>query len=247
MPLLATNAGTTEAALTSPLRISKMNEIGDRIRRPFLTGLAILLIAGFSSYFAFQRYRFTSLQVAYSHEVIAQLNDLLANIDRAESAERAFLTSGNRSVNDARLPALIHQNLERLRQATAGGMLPERDFDLLDAQVQARLDYFNRLSAIRTNQGEAAATAMFTAGQADNLSSAIHDRVQRMNGAQERRFATHLVSEHLFSHLLGFIVVAGCIMAFTSVAYAGYFVEGALKLITTHLSEDARVVRRFRP
>jgi CHASE3 domain sensor protein len=232
-------AGETPAV--SPLRMSLMKEISERIRRPFLAGMAILLIAGLGSYFALQRYRLTSLQVAYSDQVMVQLNDLLANLDQAEAAERTFLTSGNPSTGvDPALAGAIQQNLARLGRAVDNGELASHDFIELAGQVSARQHFFAQLSTVRLNQGEAAATAMYTAGIPDGLVSVIHDRVRELSAAQDHKLAAHLVSEHLFSRLLGCIVVAGCILAFASIAYAGYFVDGALRLITNHLTEDAR-------
>jgi PAS domain S-box-containing protein len=234
-------AAPAEAIFAPPLRMSLMKEISERIRRPFLTGMAILLIAGVGSYIALQRYRLTSLQVAYSDEVMVQLNDLLANLDHAEAIERAYLTSGDPAGGkDPALIAAIELNLARLQRAASTGEVPASDFPGLAAQVHARLNFFDQLSDVRVHQGEAAATAMFTAGPPNGTAIAIHDRVREMNAAQERQLAARLVSEHLFSRLLGVIVVAGCILAFASITYAGYFVDGALKLITTHLTEDAR-------
>ena len=231
-----------QASASPPLRMSLINDIGERIRRPFLAGMAILLIAGLGSYFALQRYRLTSLEVAYSDQVMVQLNDLLANLDQAEAAERAFLTSsGNPLVaRDPALAAAIGQNLARLERAAENGELATHDFGALAAQVNGRLNFFDQLSRVRLNQGEAAATAMYTAGVPNGLVSVIHDRVRELSAAQERKLAAHMVSEHLFSRLLGGIVVAGCLLAFASIAFAGYFVDGALRLITNHLTEDAR-------
>jgi PAS domain S-box-containing protein len=242
MALAISTAGAADGESLAPsLRIPLVKEISERIRRPFLGGMAILLIAGLGSYFALQRYRLTSLQVAYSDMVMVQLNDLLANLDRAETAERGYLTSTNPSTGiDLAVSGAIRQNLALLQRAANNGELPERDFKELAAQVNARLKFFEQLSEVRLNQGEAAATAMFTAGPPDGLSGVIHDRVAEMNAAQERRLATRLVSEHLFSRLLGTIVVVGCILAFASIAFAGHFVDSALRLITKHLTEDAR-------
>jgi len=217
-----------------------IREISEQIRRPFLIGMAILLVAGLGSYFALQSYRNSSLQVARSDRVINLLNDLLANVDQSEAAERGYLTLGSSPEGEgSALAKSIHQDLDELQRAAREGALAQRDVEALSAQVEAKLKFFDRLAGVRGGQGEAAATAMFTAGQSDGRLSAIHDNVHQMESAQRRLLASHLTNEHVLSHLLGFLVIAGCILAFGAVAYAGYFVENALKLVTNHLTEDA--------
>src|ERR1700722_6752981 len=105
-----------ETKPATPIRTSLMNEISEGIRRPFLIGMAILLIAGLASYFALARYRNSNQQVALSDNVISQLNDLLSDLDRVEASERGYLTSGN--APDGRAAALIaaiHQELDQIR------------------------------------------------------------------------------------------------------------------------------------
>jgi PAS domain S-box-containing protein len=239
MPTKST-AQSVETASAQPVRMSLIKEISGEIRRPFLIGMAILLTAGLGSYFALQSYRISSLEVARSDKIISLLNDLLSNIDQSEAAERGYLTLGSSPEGDgSALTATIHQDLNELQQAVREGAIAKGDSDALRTQVEARLKFFDQLGIVRGGQGEAAATAMFTAGQSDGRLSAIHDRVHQMTSAQERLLATYLADEHLLSHLLGFLVISGCILAFGAVAYAGYFVENAFKLIINHLSEDA--------
>ncbi|HEX4211499.1 MAG TPA: CHASE3 domain-containing protein, partial [Candidatus Binataceae bacterium] len=228
-----------ETASARPVRMTLIKEISEQIRRPFLMGMAILLLAGLASYFALESYRSSSQQVVRSDRVISLLNDLLLNIDRAEASERGYLTSGVSPDEGAALAAAIHQDLSQIKQAARDSAIAPREADALSAQVEAKLKFFDQLSAVRAAQGEAAATAMFTAGQADDLLSGIHDRAQQMTSAQEGLLAVHLADQHTLSRLLGFLVVAGCILAFAAVTYAGYFVENAFKLIASHLTEDA--------
>jgi PAS domain S-box-containing protein len=233
-------AQSVQTAPALPVRMSLIKEISGEIRRPFLIGMAILLTAGLGSYFALQSYRISSLEVARSDKIISLLNDLLSNIDQSEAAERGYLTLGSSPDGDgSALTATIHQDLNELQKAVSEGAIAQGDSDALRTQVEARLKFFDQLGSVRGGQGEAAATAMFTAGQSAGRLSAIHDRVHQMTSAQERLLAAYLADEHLLSHLLGFLVISGCILAFGAVAYAGYFVENALKLIGNHLNEDA--------
>ena len=154
--------------------MSLMNEISERIRRPFLAGMAILLIAGLGSYFALQRYRLTSLQVAYSDQVMVQLNDLLANLDQAEAAERAYLTSsGNLLVRRGirrwpRRSSKIWRGWSRPREWRTRYRMISLHWPRRSTR---RLNFFDQLSSVRLSQGEAAATAMYTAGVSLTVSS----------------------------------------------------------------------------
>ena len=223
------------------LRLSLIKEISGEIRRPFLIGMAILLTAGLGSYFALQGYRNSSQEVARSDKIINLLNDLLSNIDQSEAAERDYLNLGSPSEAEGlALTGAVRQDLSELQPAVRGGSIAQGDADALRAQVEAKLKFFGQLASVRAGQGEAAAAAMYAAGQSDGRLSAIHDRVHQMTSAQERLLAAHLANEHLLSRLLGFLVISGCILAFGAVAYTGYFVENALKLITNHVGEDDR-------
>jgi len=233
---------TAESVAPLPDRSHLANEIMDRIRRPFVIGMAILLTAGLGSYFALERYRTSNLNVTDSDEVIGQLDDLLSNLDRAEAAERGYIMNGG-DIYSLSMPVLadtIHQDLAALRRAANEGTLAPPEVDGLTAQVEGKLKFYNQLAAIRAAQGEAAAAAMFTAGQAHDQIVDIHDRVQQMSAVQQRLLASRRAHEHLFSRLLGFIVVAGCLLAFGSIAYAGYFIDGAFQLVSSRLTEDAR-------
>ena len=236
---IANDAAEASPPLSSQIRL--VDEILDRIKRPFVIGMAILLTAGLGSYFALERYRISNKNVANSDEVIIRLNDLLSNLDRAEVVERGYIMNGGGgySLSMPALAGAIHQDLDRLKRAGGDGTLAPREVDALASQVEGKLQFYDQLSATRAAQGEPAATAMFTAGQGHDLIGDIHDRVQQMSAAQQRLLASRLAHEHLFSHLLGFIVVTGCLLAFGSVAYAGYFIDGAFRLMTRRLTEDA--------
>jgi PAS domain S-box-containing protein len=235
-----TIADPIESASTEPARMSLIKEISEQIRRPFLIGIAILLAAGLGSYYALQRYRSSSLELARSDKIISLLNDLQSNIDRSEGGERGYLTSGSSPEGEASsTAAAIHEDLNELQQAARDHAIAQREVDELDAQVEAELKFFDELEGVRSGQGEAAAIAMFTAGQSSERLSSIHERVHRMRSLQERLLASHLADERLLSRLLGFLVTAGCLLAFAAVAYAGHFMENAFKLISDHLNEDA--------
>jgi PAS domain S-box-containing protein len=238
--LTETTAELLETGSAQPAWMSLIKEITVQIRRPFLIGMAILLTACMGSYFALQSYRSSSLEVARSDKIISLLNDLLSNIDQSEAAERGYLTLGSSPDGEGSAgAATIHEDFNQLQRAARDGAVAPGDVDALNAQVEAKLKFFDQLAGVRKGQGEAAATALFTAGESNDWLSAIHDRVHQMTSAQERFLASHLATERLLSRLLGFLVVAGCIFAFGAVAYAGHFAENALQLITNHLNEDA--------
>src|SRR5215470_8694903 len=83
--------------------------------------LAILLINALISYRATRRLIDNERLVAHAYEVLDDLEDVLATMDDAETGERGYLLTGEKSYLEPYQSAVnaIHTRVEKLAQLTA--------------------------------------------------------------------------------------------------------------------------------
>src|SRR4030095_5519618 len=84
-------------------------------------GLAILLINALVSYRATRRLIDNERLVGHTHEVISELDDVMSTMDDAETGERGYLLTGEKSYLEPYQSAVsaIHARVEKLVQLTA--------------------------------------------------------------------------------------------------------------------------------
>ena len=104
--------------------------------------LAILLINALVSYRVTRRLIDNERLVGRTHEVISELEDVMSTMDDAETGERGYLLTGEKSYLEPYQSAVgaIHARVEKLVQLTADNPNQQAHIPALEREIADRLD-----------------------------------------------------------------------------------------------------------
>jgi PAS domain S-box-containing protein len=104
--------------------------------------LAILLINALVSYSATRRLIDNERLVGHTHEVLSELQDVMSTMDDAETGERGYILTGEKSYLEPYQSAVgaIHARVEKLAQLTADNPNWQAHLPALEREIAGRLD-----------------------------------------------------------------------------------------------------------
>lgn len=162
-------------------------------------------------------------EVTRTHEVLENVHALLANLNRAESAERAFLLTGDERY---RYPLQIgimttRQSLQNLSVLTAGDTDQQRRLEMLAPLSDQRLSQIQERIKLRATQDLSTALQSFLAEpetlmpQIESLLGAIeqHERqLLRQREQQTQAGVRRTLALIVFGSVLGFLPLAAAVL-----------------------------------
>jgi signal transduction histidine kinase len=182
-------------------------------------GQILLLAAGFlvlvaisaSSVLLVDKAREDSGLVVHTVEVESQINTLLLEIRRAESAARGYLlTLGPEFLSDHEAAvAAIGPEVERLGILAADSRFQLEKLTQLRSAVHARFEQFtNEMNFIKQNQPDGAVAVLREAATA-RTSDTIRDVALAMRGEEERLFSLRTANADRAQQLASVVTIAG--------------------------------------
>lgn len=150
-------------------------------------------------------------RVVHTVEVENQINALLLDIRRAESAARGYLlTLGPEFLGDHEAAvATIPANVDKLAQLTSDNPRQVENIRKLRPAVETRLDQFAReMNFVRQGQPDGA-VALVREAVAGNSSGAIREIAATMRSEEDRLFALRTGNAHRSQQLSALVTIAG--------------------------------------
>ena len=149
--------------------------------------------------------------VVHTVEVENQINALLLNIRRAESAARGYLlTSGPEFLTDHEdAVAVVSPNVDRLAQLTADNPIQVENLRKLRTAIETRLAQFAREMDFLKHQDRASATALVREAAAGDTSTLIRDVAAAMRTEEDRLFQLRTATADRTQQLASVVTVAG--------------------------------------
>jgi signal transduction histidine kinase len=198
-------------------------------------GQILLLAAGFlvlvaisaSSVIFVSKAREDSALVVHTVEVENQINAVLLEIRRAESAARGYLlTLGPEFLSDHDAAvATIMPAVEKLAQSTADNPVQVENANKLRTAVRRRLDQFAReMDFIKQNQ-PAGAVALVREAAAENSSGAIREVAVAMRAEEDRLFAARNVAADVSQRIASTVTIAGSALVIALAAISIFLVR----------------------
>ncbi len=176
-----------------------------------------------------------SLWVAHTHEVLSELNDLVAALRGAESAERGYTITGDAGYLDRFDKAISHydERITRIGKLTADNALQQERIARLRELVAARIDALAQTIAARKTEGFEAAQRRVQQGEGRQLM----DDVQALAG-QMQLDERHLLDERQRTNQVAYRSALSSILV---AALLDLIAFGALLwLLRTHLISLSR-------
>jgi signal transduction histidine kinase len=182
-------------------------------------GQILLLAAGFlvlvaisaASILLVNKAREDNSLVVHTIEVENQINALLLEIRRAESAARGYLLIlGPEFLSDHETAvAIIPPDVGKLERLTADNPVQVENGKKLRSAIETRLAQFAKeMNFVRQNE-PAGATALVREAVARNASGAIRDVALTMRAEEERLFAVRTVNADRSQQLAAAVTIAG--------------------------------------
>ncbi|HEV7634021.1 MAG TPA: CHASE3 domain-containing protein [Bradyrhizobium sp.] len=182
-------------------------------------GQTLLLSAGFlvlvaisaTSVILVNRARETNGLVVHTVEVENQINALLLDIRRAESAARGYLlTSGPEFLSDHNTAvAAVLPDVDKLSQLTADNPVQVENIKRLRPTVETRLDQFAKeMNFVEQNQPDGA-VALVREAAAGNTAATIRDLGLAMSAEEQRLFTERTINADRTQELASLVTIAG--------------------------------------
>jgi len=171
----------------------------------------VLVAISASSVIFVNKAREDSGSVVHTVEVENQINALLLEIRRAESAARGYLlTLGTEFLRDheAAVAAII-PDVDELAQSTSDNPVQVENVKKLRMAVERRLDQFAReMNFVKQNQ-PAGAVALVREAAAENSGGAIREIALAMQAEEERLFASRNIAADRSQRIASSVTIAG--------------------------------------
>jgi len=193
----------------------------------------------------------TNRQVAHTHEVIAQLRELLILLDDAETGERGYVVTGDETFLEPYLGAVdrIEPTLERLKELTKDNELQQRRVRELAPMVRARMLILARVIELRRpkDNGFEAAAAEIRKGRSKKAMDDIRKAVRELEDEERSRLVQRnktaeekIADADKAVHASAYVMLGGVVAALLVLAGAGVSVTRSATMLRESLESEAR-------
>ncbi|HVC45415.1 MAG TPA: PAS domain S-box protein [Candidatus Binataceae bacterium] len=212
-----------------------------RIWSGFAFAVVAMALAGIVTYVAVSRYTATSEDLAISHQVVENLQDLTLELTAADAATVGYALTGEERylavIPDLKAQAL--RDFGAVRQLTADRAEQARRLDQIEPILSAKLALIDKLAATH-GQGAEAAAQIIRVGTGRDLMTDIRDRLNQVRGAEELLIAQREDRGRWFSHLIIIVILLGSAAALGAIAFAGSFIDRAMRILRASLADEAQ-------
>lgn len=191
-----------------------------------LGAAAVILVAiGAISYRNTSRFVQTIARVENQQEVIGEIQELLSQLTQAETEERGYLLTGDKTYLKPYQTAItdINRSLKDLRQLTANNPKQQQKLDALEPLIARRLALLEKVIDLRQRRNVEAALQVVLSGEGKQLTNEIQKQLAQMKNEQasllQQRAETRRPQIELFAFLIGIFLV----LVFLALVY--YFIN----------------------
>ncbi len=126
--------------------------------------------------------------VAHTHQVVSTLDQTLGHVEAAEAAQRGFVITGQEvyaeSVSSIR--RMIRRDLNELRDLVQDDPVQQQRFEELSRRIDRKLDYIDRMVALRRRDGFDGARQVSLGGGGRSAMAAVAAQIDAMLRAERR-------------------------------------------------------------
>jgi signal transduction histidine kinase/DNA-binding response OmpR family regulator len=155
-------------------------------------------------------------RVAHTHEVISTLQQILADVENAETAQRGYVITGRAdyAAESDRARPQIARGLTTLAALVKDTELQSRRVELLRLAIDAKLRWVGAVIAARRQNGREAARALVETGEGRALMGRVRDIITTMEAHEKELLAQHRAEEAAQTQRARVLLVAGAVTDF---------------------------------
>jgi len=189
--------------------------VEDAIAAGLWVALGILALLSASDYWSTRTFLVTSEEVNHAHEVVEQLDHLLAEMTDAETGQRGYLITGSVRylAPYERATARIADTLHAIRVLTADGSAEEERLNRLVPQVASRLAIMRETIDLYDREGLAAARQHVLTDRGKTVMDDIRKLVGEMDRAQRMVLLDRGAYAHASARLTRVVVLVSDLLA----------------------------------
>ncbi len=156
--------------------------VGKSVLLGFLLATVALVVSGWLAYSNIHRISRNDALVVHTHQVLDEVRDILATLALAESSQRSYLITGERSYLDPYQAAAtsVQGHVDRLRTLTSDNPQQQERIARLQPTMTSRLSSLQAGIGVRDRQGIAGAQAYVLAGKGKREMALIRDLLGQM-------------------------------------------------------------------
>lgn len=157
-----------------------------KVQAGFLFALLCLAIVGVVAYLSVQRLRTNAAWVEHTHQVLTQLDRLLALTTDAETAERGYVITGDAAYLTAYGTAVnaVGGVQQRLNELTADNPAQRARLHRLNELVAARLAALGAIDEARRSAGFSAAQQLIQTGPGKSIHGDLRRQIEDIAGTE---------------------------------------------------------------
>ena len=189
--------------------------VEDAIAAGLWVALGILALLSASDYWSTRTFLVTSEEVNHAHEVVEQLDHLLAEMTDAETGQRGYLITGSVRylAPYERATARIADTLHAIRVLTADGSAQEERLNRLVPQVASRLAIMRETMDLYDREGLAAARQHVLTDRGKTVMDDIRKLVGEMDRAERMVLLDRGAYAHASARLTRVVVLVSDLLA----------------------------------
>ena len=189
--------------------------VEDAIAAGLWVALGILALLSASDYWSTRTFLVTSEEVNHAHEVVEQLDHLLAEMTDAETGQRGYLITGSVRylAPYERATARIADTLHAIRVLTADGSAEEERLNRLVPQVASRLAIMRETMDLYDREGLAAARQHVLTDRGKTVMDDIRKLVGEMDRAERMVLLDRGAYAHASARLTRVVVLVSDLLA----------------------------------
>ena len=198
-----------------------------KISGSFAAALLMLSGIGGAAYWSTNQLISMSGWVEHTHEVLKNLNVLLAQLSSAESGERGYIITGNTQYVDSFRLTIdsLNSDLGAIKQLTSDNPAQQQRLQTLQPLINQRSALLQKGIDLRRQKGFPAAQQFVAQGVGQTLSNNIRQIVATMIAEETRLLKIRSEQARLTAHNTTFAVGMGGVLAFGLIPLASFVIN----------------------
>jgi PAS domain S-box-containing protein len=207
----------------------------------FASAILTLLVVGAMFYRGMVVSQENDRWVRHTHEVMENLEDLLFAMESIESSYRAFVLTGRESYFESYgvSKLIANQDEAALRNLTVDNPEQQRRLPALERLIAQKIQFAERASNLRRDQGIATASEWVDQGEGLRLMDEIREMTQGMEAEERRLLEGRTAASQASARKVRLMMGLGALLALGSIIIASAFVY-------RHSAEQKRVEEKLR-
>ena len=203
------------------------SRLNRKVQLAFGSAILALLVVGTISYHTLARSGESDRWVRHTHEVLANLQDLLFAMESVESSCRGFALTGEESYLDTYRASLLRAERDQttIRSLTVDNAEQRRRLPALDALAAQELRRAEMLTSLRRTQGLEAAAEAVQGGAGQQIMDEFQAMVREMQDEELRLLALRDADAKRRITQARTVLILGTVLGLLIAAAAGWAVQ----------------------